>query len=88
MVLPVVLAPQGYRPQLVRDIPAVNTQLAQIGRVLNEPPVVAVAMQVLYAAPAKMYAGMMVYADGVTWNPGAGEGIYRRNLAGAWVFVG
>ena len=28
--------------------------------------------------------GMIVYADGTTWNPGAGEGFYGRQ-AGAWV---
>lgn len=46
------------------------------------------AMRVLYAAPAKAKPGQMVYADGVTWNPGSGEGVYRRTLAGTWVFVG
>lgn len=28
--------------------------------------------------------GMIAYADGATWDPGAGEGIYAR-VAGAWV---
>ena len=45
-------------------------------------------LEVMYAAPAKLRTGMVVYADGTTWNPGSGEGIYRRNLAGAWVFLG
>lgn len=46
-------------------------------------------LEVLYAAPSKVQAGMLVYADGVTWNPGAGEGVYRRNKGNtAWVLVG
>lgn len=45
-------------------------------------------MKVLYVSPTKLQPGMIVYADGVSWNPGAGEGLYRRTLAGAWVLVG
>lgn len=48
-------------------------------------------LQVLYAAPAKTFPGMLVYADGVTWQPDGvnGEGLYRRNVANsAWAFVG
>ena len=45
--------------------------------------------QILHAAPEKVIEGMLVYADGVDWNPGSGEGLYRRNkLNSAWVFVG
>ncbi len=41
------------------------------------------------SAEPKYYAGMMVLADGTNWNPGSGEGLYRRNLANtAWVLVG
>lgn len=46
-------------------------------------------LQVLHVAPSKLRAGMIVYADGVDWNPGSGEGVYRRNAANsAWVFLG
>lgn len=46
-------------------------------------------LQVRYSAPERLEAGMVVYADGVTWDPGSGEGIYRRNKGNtAWVFVG
>ena len=31
--------------------------------------------------------GMIVYADGTSWNPGSGEGVYRYNGT-AWVFLG
>jgi hypothetical protein len=48
-----------------------------------------IRLKPLYAEPTRMYPCMLVYADGTTWNPGSGEGVYRRNLANsAWVFVG
>jgi len=43
---------------------------------------------VFYTEPARVYPGMILYADGTEWNPGSGEGIYRYSLAGTWVFVG
>lgn len=45
-------------------------------------------MDILYAEPIRTYPGLVVYADGTEWDPGSGEGIYRYNLAGSWVFVG
>lgn len=39
---------------------------------------------VLYAAPAKPREGMFAFADGTTWNPGAGRGLYNY-VSGAWV---
>lgn len=46
-------------------------------------------LQVLYAEPEKTFPGQLVYADGTTWNPGSGEGVYRRNAANAaWVHLG
>jgi hypothetical protein len=39
--------------------------------------------------PEKVVAGMLVIADGTEWNPGSGEGLYRRNKDNtAWVFIG
>ena len=29
-----------------------------------------------YEAPAKPRTGMLVYADGTSWNPGSGAGVY------------
>jgi hypothetical protein len=34
--------------------------------------------------PAKPSKGMVVWAVGVNWNPGAGEGLYVYNQAGTW----
>ena len=36
-----------------------------------------------YAAPAKPRDGMVVLADGTSWNPGAGAGYYGYN-GGTW----
>lgn len=44
--------------------------------------------QIVYKEPAKMKPGLVVYADGTQWNPGSGEGLYRRSLSNTWVFVG
>jgi hypothetical protein len=47
------------------------------------------ALKYLHAQPSVIFEGMIVLADGVNWNPGAGAGMYRRNEANAaWVFVG
>lgn len=44
--------------------------------------------EVLYEEPSKLTAGMVVYADGSSFNPGSGEGLYRYSLAGSWVHLG
>lgn len=46
------------------------------------------SLTVLYAEPETKFTGMVVYADGSTWNPGSGEGLYRRSLADTWVHLG
>lgn len=43
---------------------------------------------ILYNPPQRVRSGMVVYADGTSWNPGSGEGLYRYSLAGSWVKVG
>lgn len=43
-----------------------------------------VRLRTLYAAPSRIYEGMTVKADGTTWNPGSGAGVYAR-IGGAWV---
>ena len=65
----------------------VGDELSRIARCLVEPESV-VRLKVLYAYPVKFAPGDEIYADGVSLNPGSGEGIYRRTLAGVWAFVG
>lgn len=46
-------------------------------------------LQIIHAAPTKVFADMVIYADGTDYDPGSGAGIYRRNEANnAWVFIG
>jgi hypothetical protein len=44
-----------------------------------------VRLAVSYTPPDKPRPGMIVYADGVKWNPGSGEGLYYYTLAGTWL---
>ena len=44
-------------------------------------------IQTLNVAPTKPRDGMIVRADGVNWNPGAGSGFYGYRNAG-WNFLG
>lgn len=40
-----------------------------------------------YAAPTKVVEGMVAWADGTTWNPGSGAGIYHYR-GGVWRYLG
>ena len=40
-----------------------------------------------YAAPGRPRDGDIRYADGTTWNPGSGVGVYYYN-GSSWVFLG
>ena len=44
--------------------------------------------RIWHSPPPKLKPGLILYADGTDWNPGSGEGLYRYNLAGSWVFIG
>lgn len=43
-------------------------------------------MDVLYAAPDKPRAVLLAVADGTSWNPGSGYGLYAYNGT-AWILV-
>ncbi len=55
-----------------------------IAGALRRPQSEYVILDVLETAPARPQNGMMVYADGTSWNPGSGAGFYGYQ-AGAWV---
>lgn len=57
-------------------------ELEQVARQLNARE--AVNLAPLGAEPERLRDGMLVYANGVDWNPGSGAGFYGRE-AGAWV---
>jgi hypothetical protein len=63
----------GY---LVREL----NQLAQAWQEASQY----LALTPIYAAPKKLRNGMLVLADGISWNPGAGAGVYSY-VNGAWV---
>lgn len=47
----------------------------------------ALYLQMSYRAPDRLTEGMVVLADGTSWNPGSGGGFYGYR-AGAWRFLG
>lgn len=63
-------------------------EVARLERALNDAQP-DYALQVLHAEPARLRAGMLIFADGTDFDPGSGEGLYRRNAANnAWTFIG
>ncbi|MEY4756852.1 MAG: hypothetical protein RJA34_1750 [Pseudomonadota bacterium] len=80
-----------YNPSNVPDaaaaLPAyLRLELEQIARAKREPDQY-LYLDTSYAAPKKLRDGMVVLADGTTWNPGSGAGFYGYR-AGAWRFLG
>lgn len=45
------------------------------------------SLATLHAAPSKYGEGTIVKADGVTWNPGSGAGVYCYR-GGSWRLLG
>jgi hypothetical protein len=77
----------SYQPGQIEDA-TMRREFGRLQTSLNGPQDF-LELKVLYEAPARTRAGMIVYADGATWNPGSGQGIYRRNVANTlWVFLG
>lgn len=68
--------------------PELRNELARLQKSLNDP-LSEVVFEVLHEAPIRTRPGMVCYFDGTDFNPGSGEGLYRRNKGNtAWVFVG
>jgi hypothetical protein len=61
-------------------------ELQNINRALNEKNEF-LSLGMLYSPPPKPFDGMIVLADGSSWNPGSGGGFYGYR-AGAWRFLG
>lgn len=78
-----------YQPQLLTagDLETLKSQLreelATISREMAQPSDYT-ALKTLYAAPSRIFDGMVILADGTTFDPGSGAGVYAR-IAGAWV---
>ena len=78
-----------YQPQLLTagDLETLKMQLRQefatIAREQAQPSDY-MALNTLYAAPKRIFDGMVILADGTSFDPGSGAGVYAR-VAGAWV---
>ena len=66
--------------------PELMAELNKIAQAMETPDQF-LFLDTLYAAPKKFREGMLVKADGVSWNPGSGAGVYCRRGA-AWTFLG
>lgn len=78
-----------YQPQLLTagDLETLKMQLKQEFATIameQAQPSDYMALNTLYAAPKRIFDGQIVKADGTTWNPGSGAGIYAR-VGAAWV---
>lgn len=63
-------------------------ELARLERALNAAQPFA-ELQVLHAEPERLRGGIVAYADGSDWDPGAGAGVYRRSEDNTtWVHLG
>ena len=61
-------------------------ELEKIAQAIDTPDAF-LTLDTIYAAPLKFREGTIIKADGVTFNPGSGGGVYCRRGA-AWAFLG
>ena len=61
-------------------------ELEEISRAWSEPNEF-LTLDTSYKAPSKLREGMIVLADGSSWNPGSGAGVYCYR-GGSWRFLG
>ena len=74
-----------YTPGNVAD-PALSNELEKIAQAMDTADAM-LNLDMLYAAPKKYRTGSIVLADGTTWNPGSGMGVYCY-YAAAWHYLG
>ena len=70
-----------YKPQVLKSDSleslsrSVQAELQRLAIEFAQPSDY-LALRTLYAAPQRIFDGMVVKADGTAWNPGAGAGVY------------
>lgn len=80
-----------YSPGEIPDDPkdlarVLKEELTRIAHAMQILVTDAIIFEKLYAQPNKVYEGMIANADGTTWNPGAGAGLYIYR-GGVWVLI-
>ena len=74
-------------PQDPKSIPQYLTkEMFEIAQAMSLPTD-GVTLDPQFRAPTKPRTGLVVFADGTSWNPGSGEGVYVYRGA-AWHFLG
>lgn len=77
----------GTPPQDAASLAAfLRVELAKIAQAM-ETQDASLSLDTLYAAPKKFRDGTIVKADGTTWDPGSGSGLYVYRDAD-WHFLG
>lgn len=81
-----------YKPQPINTTSTeklASSLQAELNRLAIEfsQPSDYISLKTIYAEPDRIFDGMMVKADGTTWNPGAGAGVYTR-VGSSWVPFG
>ena len=74
-----------YIPGNVADA-VLREELAKIAEAMDAPDQT-MHLDTLYTPPPKFREGTLAKADGTTWNPGSGAGVYCFR-AGSWRFLG
>ena len=71
-------------PADVQELPRyLEQELQRLATAINDHQMRLMGLDVLTVAPNNPQDGDMAYADGSTWNPGAGRGVYEYNAG--WV---
>lgn len=68
----------SYRPQPNPKNPTLQRELQRLAVAVNAVH----DFEVLTAPPKVLTVGMVRYADGSSWNPGSGEGLYVYTSSG------
>lgn len=82
---PQLITPPGASPEGEQLTQLVQRELERIAEELKLTEFL--QLKTLTSAPSKPRAGMIVLADGTSWNPGSGAGFYGY-YGGAWAKLG
>lgn len=73
-----------YTPTYTGGDEHLNSEFQRISQVLTE--LAENILTLAYEEPGKPREGMLRYADGTSWNPGSGQGLYYYK-SGSWTFI-